>query len=136
MSIFQDIYKVLRSGITVAAPSTYVFPVTGAAAISQATTMAADFPKRPWRLKQVSATFSTAPTTSENLTLTQNPGRKFANRPSTVLYSVNPASPSATSVINIWESGGLRMQAGDEITLAYTNTDTRTVKAEIVVEVL
>ena len=114
----------------------YVFTVTGAAAISLKTTMNGVFPNRPWRLKHISVNFDSAPTTSENITLTQNPGSLFADRPSTVLFSNDPAATSATDVVNIWEAGGLKMQPGDEVTLAYTNTDTKTVKAEIVVEIL
>lgn len=102
-------------------------------ALSKKTTISTDFPGRAWRLKQLSATFSTAPTTSEALTLTLNVG---AHRPSTLLFSNNPSVGSATSLDQIWEGDGRKMQAGDEVTVAYTNTDNRTVTVEITVEVL
>ena len=114
----------------------YTVSVANSIAISKKTTVGVDFPGRPWKLKHISVVFSAANTTSQNLTLTQNPGNKFSNRPSTVLFSQDPSTTSATSVINIWEDGGLKMQAGDEVTLAYTHSDANTAKAEIVIEVL
>lgn len=116
--------------------TSFIYTVQSTGAISTKTTLGTKFPTRPWRLKRISATWSTAPTTSENLTLTQNPGPRYAARPSTVLFSQDPVVGALTSLVNIWEDGGLKFQPGDEVTIAYTNTDARTVTAEIVVEVL
>ncbi len=111
-----------------------VYSTTGAAAISLTTRTTAEFSGRPKKLKRLAVTFSTAPTTSENLTLTQSVGDD-GSRPAVVLYSRDPASVAATSLLAEWEQG-YDMPATDELVLAYTNTDTRTIKAEIVMEVL
>ncbi len=116
---------------------TKLYSITGAAAISKATTVATDYPGRNWRLKKLEVTFSTAPTTSENLTVTRTTLGSVPNtRPLTVVFSVDPSAISATSILQIWEDGGIDMRAGDEVTMAYTNTDTRTIKADLEVEVL
>ena len=113
-----------------------VFSAATAVALSLATTMSAKAQDRPWRLRRVSLTFSTAPTTSESITLTQNPGGETGSRPSSVIWSNNPSLTSSTSVEYIWDASGREMFPGDEVTLAYTNTDVRTIRAEIVCEVL
>ena len=109
-----------------------VYSTTGAAAISLTTTVGADY-ARPYNLKRVALTFSTAPTTSESITLTHN--TYDGRRPSPVIFSNNPSLAAATSVVNIWD-GDYRIPVGDELVLAFTNTDTRTIKAEIMVEVI
>jgi len=113
-----------------------IYTTTGAAAISKTTTLKTDFPGREWILKRISVTFSTAPTTAGNLTVTQNSSNSPGTRPDTVIFSQDPSATSATSILQIWEEGGLRLPPLDEVTLAYTNTDTRTVTAEIIVEVI
>jgi hypothetical protein len=110
-----------------------IYSITGAAAISLLTTIGKDY-HRPVKLKQIQVTFSTAPTTSESVTLTHNVYGD-GSRPSPVIFSINPASEAATSIIRSWVDGYL-LSMGDELTLAFTNTDTRTVKASIVLEIL
>jgi len=113
-----------------------VFSTTTAIALSLATTMKNRTQGRPWRLRRVGVTFSTAPTTSQSITVTQSIGGETGMRPLTVIFSNNPSLTSATSVEYIWDAPGREMFPGDEVTMAYTNTDTRTIKAEIVCEVL
>ena len=106
---------------------------TTAAALSLETTARTDFKGRSKRVLQIEVTFSAAPTTSENLTLTRNtPG---PTQPVTVAFSTDPAATSATSILKVFE-GGYMLGPDDEVTLAYTNTDTKTIDAEITVEVL
>jgi hypothetical protein len=112
---------------------TYSATVT-TGAFTTTTTLGNDFPGHSWRLKHIAVTFSTAPTTSQSLTLTlvsPNPAR-----PDTVLFSTDPSVTSATSVLNTWAEDELRLEYGQEVTLAFTNTDNRTIKAEIAVEVI
>lgn len=113
-----------------------VFSTTGAAAISLTTTMKNRTNGRPWRLRRVSATFSTAPTTSENFTITHVNGGETGARPLTVCFSTDPSVTSATSIEQIFDEGGRLMLPADEVTIAYTNTDTRTIKVEAICEVL
>ncbi len=126
-----DVLKDIRDLVRTPSNKVYTENVT-TGALSKKTTIGNDFPGKVWRLKHLSVTFNTAPTTSENVTLTLN--ALGANRPSTVLYSVDPSALSATSIDQIWEGSGRKMQAGDEVTVAYTNTDNRTVKVDITVE--
>lgn len=102
-------------------------------ALSKRTTVGTDFPGRAWRLKHLTVKISTAPTTSEALTLTRNVG---AHRPSALLFSNNPSVGSITDIDQIWEGDGRKMLAGEEVTVAYANTDNNTVTVEITVEVL
>jgi hypothetical protein len=110
-----------------------IFSTTGAAAISLTTSIGANY-HRPSRLKRLAVTFSAAPTTSESLTVTHTVYAS-GSRPSPVIYTVNPAALGATSIVYIWE-GGYELGLGDELVLAYTNTNTKTIKAELVLEVL
>ena len=122
--------------LVISGGETKLYTTTGAAAISKATTVVEDYPARDWKIRRLEVTFSTAPTTSENFTVTRSILNKSAGeRPLTVLFSQDPSATSATSILQIWEDG-IAMQAGDEVTIAYTNTDTRTVTAELEVEVL
>ncbi len=111
----------------------YVFHTSVVAALSLATTLAAFYPLRSKLLRRIALTFSMAPTTSENVTLTL--AATHANRPDAVLYTRDPSAVAATSLVNTWEDG-YWLGPEDELTLAYTNTDTHTIKAEILVEVL
>jgi len=110
------------------------YETTGAAAISKATTIRTDYDGRPWKLRQLEVTFSAAPTTAGNMTVTKT--ALSPNKPDTLLFSTDPSATSATSVVQIWEDGGLLMESTDEVTLAYANTNTKTYKAIIVCEVL
>jgi hypothetical protein len=72
--------------------------------------------------------FSSAPTTSENLTITldANDGAAY----DTLLYSIDPSASSVTDLV--WfPDGTLVMENGDAIDVAYTNTDTRTYGVQI-----
>ena len=129
----EDIEGQLKKLLMEAQVEQKVYKTTGAAAISLATTVGTDYPNHPWKLKHIALTFSTAPTTSQSVTVTATP--PHSSRPSTVLFSQNPSLTAATSIINTWEEEGLDMQSGDEVTLAFTNTDTNTIDAEIVVEI-
>lgn len=91
---------------------------TGAAAISAATAASAEF-----KLIMVTCHLSAAPTTSENFTVTLNSAAGAAY--DTVLYSTDPSLSSATDLVFLPDSE-LKVKTGDEINVAYTNTDTRT----------
>jgi hypothetical protein len=66
--------------------------------------------------------------TSEYLTLTLDSAIGAAY--DVVLYKVDPSATSATSLV--WQPAApLYLQPGDVVTLAYTNTDTRTWGATI-----
>lgn len=110
------------------------YRTTTTGALSFKTTSNATDAGRNVKVLRYEVTFDTAPTTSENLTLTKN-GQVGGNDPSAVLSSSNPALDVSTSVVATWE-GGYPLADRDEVTLAYTNTDARTIKAEIVLEVL
>ena len=91
---------------------------TGAAAIATSITA-----ERVAQLISVSVKFSAAPTTSENLTITKNAVEGAAY--DVVLLSTDPSSGAATSIIHLPDEM-LRLEPGDSIDVAYTNTDTRT----------
>jgi hypothetical protein len=79
-------------------------------------------------LNSVTVTLSAAPTTSENLTVTLDSAIGAAY--DVVLYTVDPSATSATSIT--WQpTVPLYLRPGDAVTLAYTNTDTRTWGATI-----
>ncbi len=109
-----------------------VYRTTGAVAISLVTTLETDFPGQYKRLISLETTWSTAPTTSESLTLTLTAANP--NDPDVVLYSVDPATASLTSLVKTWEDG-YPIMPNDELTLAFTNTDTRTVRVKLILEV-
>lgn len=91
---------------------------TGAAAIATSTAIAAE-----WKLLAVTVHFSSAPTTSQNLTMTLNAVAGAAY--DTILYSVDPSLSAATDVVYI-PDGEMKFFVGDELDIAFTNTDTRT----------
>lgn len=147
----SELITLVQAGLTVTTPSdeavrteieklsellktiSDVDTVKGAAAISHTTDITNKHPDKKWRLKYFSVTFSTAPTTSQSITVTKSP--KDTNRPATILFSQNPSLTAATSILQIWEDG-VAMSPGDEVVIAYTNTDTRTIEAEIGVEII
>jgi hypothetical protein len=96
---------------------------TGAEAI--AASLAA---KRVSRLISVSTKFSTAPTTSESITITldANAGAAY----DTLLYTLNP-STGATASFMWFPDQPLYLEPGDAIDIAFTNTDTRTYGVQI-----
>jgi len=123
--------------VRVGEPRPIIYPLRTAGALSLTTTIATNFPGVLMKLKSIAVTFTdaagtpTAPTTSQNLTLTLTPAINV--RPSTVLYSGNPSVSSMLSMEKRW-LGGRELELGDELTLAFTNTDTLSIKAEIVLE--
>ena len=110
--------------VAVGNPQT-VYNSTGAAAIALSTAMAKAF-----RLVCATVHFSAAPTTSESLTLKVNANDGAAY--DTTLLSVNPATTAATDIVYVPDEE-LICESGDEIDLAFTNTDGRTYGARIVV---
>jgi hypothetical protein len=70
----------------------------------------------------VAVHFSTAPTTSEDLTATIDAQAGAAY--DTLVRSIDPSVSSATDVF--WE-GPIHLYEGDALDVAYTNTDVRTV---------
>ena len=93
---------------------------TGAAALSATFTAV-----KACRLMAVTVKFSAAPTTSEALTITLDAVAGAAY--DVVLYTLDPSGVSATSLLVSDEHfGDVWLVAGDKITVAYTNTDTRT----------
>ena len=130
-SVVETLKKLVDQG-TITIKS---YDTTGAAAISKATTLARDYPNRKCKLLSLEVTFSAAPTTSENFTVTRTTVQGNA-RPLTVLFSTNPSLTAATSILQIWEDEGADLEPGDEVTMAFTNTDAGTVKVVLKVEVL
>jgi hypothetical protein len=97
---------------------------TGNAAIATTTAVAAK-----WKLNHITVHFSAAPTTSEDLTITldANDGAPY----DTVLLKQDPSASSATDIV-YKPIGDLVLEAGDEIAVAFTNTDGRTYGLRIV----
>jgi len=86
-----------------------------------------------YRLHSASCKFDAAPTTSENFTITldANAGPAY----DILLYTVDPAAAAATSLL--WQPDQpLLLEAGDQIDIAYTNTDGRTYGVQITSEVV
>ncbi len=105
-----------------------VTSATGAIAINTTTAIGTAF-----RLSSVTVKFSSAPTTSENLVVSVDAADGSAY--DATLYSVNPSSPSLAYATYI-PANDLVFEAGDEIKVAYTNTDTRTYGLRIVTQSL
>jgi hypothetical protein len=100
---------------------------TGTGAAAMAVTFTAI---KACRLVSVTVKLSTAPTTSENLTVTLDATAGAAY--DVLLYSGDPSATSATSVVlSSTHWGEVWLVAGDKITVAYTNTDTRTYGVQI-----
>lgn len=99
---------------------------TGSAAIAE--TLA---PGVKFRLLRIELHLSSAPTTSENLTVTNDSveGAAF----DTLLDSQDLSDGSLTDLILLYGKG-YEYESGDEIDLAYTNTDTRTISGRYVYE--
>lgn len=107
------------------------YPFTGVAAISMTTTIAADFPNVKMEVLMVEALISTAPTTSESFTVTRKNTGGSANY-DPVLYSVNPSAGATTSIVNTWDPP-YPLDPNDEVVVAFTNTDARTIGGRLVV---
>jgi hypothetical protein len=99
---------------------------TGSGAIAVAASVTSD-----QRLLSVTLHFSSAPTTSENLTITldANDGAAY----DTLLFSIDPSASSLTDLV--WfPDGDLVLENGDAIDIAYTNTDSRTYGLQVTTE--
>ena len=83
------------------------------------------------RLTSITLHFSSAPTTSQDFTITidMNAGAAYDYQ----LASFNPAVLSLTDYV-FMPDGDLYLQNGDQIVLAYTNTDGRTYGVQITTE--
>lgn len=101
-----------------------VYNATGAGALAMTTTETGKF-----KLVSITLRFNTAPTTSQNLTVTldANDGAAY----DTVLRSLDPSASALTSFF-VDYGEGLICESGDQIDLDYTNTDARTYGARIV----
>ena len=100
---------------------------TGTSAVALSAPGTAD--KRRFRVGHVILKFNTAPSTSENITITRDDGDDAS-------YDVNylttdPSVGSKTSVV-WYPSNTLELEDGDQLVVSYTNTDGRTIGAKIV----
>lgn len=99
---------------------------TGAAALSLTFTAI-----KACQLIAVTNKFSSAPTTSENFTVTLDATNGAAY--DVTLYSVDPSAGSLTSIV--WmPDDPFYVMTGDKVTVAYTNTDTRTYGTQIIIK--
>jgi hypothetical protein len=117
----------LRADLLLVASGGTVAKTSGTGAVAMAVTYTATSAAR---LATVTVKFSAAPTTSENLTVTLDATAGAAY--DVLLYSGDPSATSATSVVlSSTHWGEVWLVAGDKITVAYTNTDTRTYGVQI-----
>lgn len=88
----------------------------------------------PARLKQITIHFNTAPSTSENFTATLDSilGPAF----DTILYTVNPSSGSQKDIVFTPTNDDIILAEGDQIVVAFPNTDNRTYGVRIVTQAL
>lgn len=100
---------------------------TGAAAINKTTAIGNNF-----RLCNVTVHFNTAPTTSEALKVTLDSAKGAAY--DTVLYTINPGAVGSVTDISFAPTNDFVCEAGDEIVVAYPNTDTKTYGVRIVTQ--
>lgn len=80
------------------------------------------------KIVSVSCKFNTAPSTSENFTVTldTNAGATY----DVLLYSMNPSTDSTTDIF--WmPDNDIYLETGDEIDVAFANTDNRTYGVQI-----
>jgi len=98
---------------------------TGAAAILATTAKIAPKLSSQFRFLGVSCKFSAAPATSESLVVTLD--SRFGSDYDVILYTVDPSVGAVTSIVKSFDNDDIfTYDSGDEITVAYTNTDTRT----------
>lgn len=117
------------ASINIDSTEVVVQTATGAVAINTTTSISAEF-----KLLKVCVHFSAAPTTSEDLTVTldSNAGAAY----DTVLGSVDPSSSSLTDWVFVPADGSGKFVDGDEIVVAFTNTDTETYGLSIYYELI
>ena len=103
-----------------------VTTATGAGAIATTTSVSAN-----WKLNNITVHLSAAPTTSQDLDISidANDGAAY----DTILLSQDLAASSATDLV-YKPVGGLLLESGDEIKVAYTNSDGGTFGLRIVGE--
>ena len=118
-----------KDGKLATEPRIVWFPFKGAAAISTTTTFSTKYPNHTGKVVALFVKFSAAPTTSENFTVTLQSVRGDAEYDS-VLFSTDPSATSATSIVQLWDIP-CPLEMGDEVVVAYTNTDTRTIAGKI-----
>ena len=118
--------RVIDVGSSPGSTNLTVTTATWSGAIATATSLANEF-----RLVQVTVHFSAAPTTSEDLTVTLDAtdGTAF----DTTLLRVDPSVGSKTD-IEFHPDGDLRFESGDEISVAFPNTDGVTFGLRIVTQ--
>lgn len=103
-----------------------VYPATGeSGALALSTTEG-----RRFKLVMATVHFDTAPAADEDVTLTLN--ARDGSEYDTVLARATPADESATDVVMTPDEDWI-FEAGDELDLAFANTDNRTYGARIVV---
>ncbi len=93
---------------------------TGAVAISESIAVPTG---QNYQLVSVTLNLNTAPTTSENFTVTINDAINAVY--DVVIYSLNLASGSTTDLV-YQPTFPLILSGGDSLDIAYTNTDTKT----------
>lgn len=105
--------------------STYKIGGTGNGALALTGTVPVG---QHYRLISVTCNVSAAPTTSENFTVTLDAHAGTAY--DTLLYSVNPSTLSTTDIVWLPDQD-LILEGGDEVDVAFANTDARTWAAQI-----
>ncbi len=106
-----------------------VTPDTGSGALSLSTALTTRF-----RFISATIAFDTIPTTDEDATLTMDSGRGAAY--DMVIRSVTPADGDDKGAVVFYGVGDEDYEKGDQLVLAFPNTDGRTWGARIVVELL
>ena len=106
----------------------YKHTATGSAAIAEAVTSIA-----PFRLLRIEVKFSSAPSTSQNFTVTLDAGDD--SEYDALIDSVDPSVGSQTTLIFKYGKG-YEYEADDEIDIAWTNTDTRTYGLRVIYELI
>ena len=99
---------------------------TGAVAIAEALAPGAKF-----RLLRIEIHLSAAPTTSQSLTITLDAGLGAAY--DTLLYTNDLSVTSVTDLV-VEFGEGYEYEANDEVDIAYTNTDVRTISGRYAYE--
>lgn len=103
---------------TLSGTDVIVLNATGAVVMNTTTAIAAEF-----KLLKIVCHFSAAPVTSESLTVRLDSIAGAAY--DTILYSLNPSLSAATDVVFL-PDGDMKFKTGDELVVAFTNTDLRT----------
>ncbi len=124
---FEDVVEAIKKLPTNKNSYTYDIP-SGTGAVSVTTNLLTKYPGKEVEIISVEAKWSAAPTTSENFTVTLQRG----GTSSVVVFSIDPSSTSLTSLLHIWDEPYV-LQSGDEVIIAYTNTDAKTIAGRLIV---